>query len=168
MKITGRHMVITPALRQHVKAKFERLDRYAVPLSRVEVVLEVNKLQHAAEAVCVLGGKRIQAKTSTREMYVTIDQLVDRLESQLRKLKDRRAEHKKRLKGQPARAGRPVPDEAEAIEVVRPKLAVLSRRQAKDELDAKPGSLMFYTCADSGKVQILRRTESGQVVLIDL
>ena len=167
MKITGRHMVVTPALRQHVAEKFDRLERYAVPLDRVEIVLEVNKLQHAAEAICVIGGKRVQAKTSTREMYATIDQLVSRLEAQIRKFKERRTEHKSRPRGKVMRNSSRAAETGQDIEVVRPKLAVLSRHEAKNELDEKPGSLMLFTCAESGKLQILRRTESGQVVLID-
>jgi hypothetical protein len=53
------------------------------------------------------------------------------------------------------------------IEVVRPKISVLSREMAKERLDVRPGSLMFYTCLDSGKLQVLQRGENGQVVLID-
>src|SRR6476659_4476176 len=94
MKITGRHMDVTSALKRYIRARFERLERYDVSLDRLEVVLSVTKLQHTAEVVCSIKGKRFQAKTSTREMYATVDQLVDRLDGQIRKYKERRAEHK--------------------------------------------------------------------------
>jgi putative sigma-54 modulation protein len=167
MKITGRHLVVTPALRRHIREKFERLDRYGVQLDRIEITLGVNKLQHTAEALCSVGRKRFQAKTSTREMYMTIDQLADRLETQIRKHKDRRTAHK----GKTSSAKRlsfvmPEPEE-QAIEVVRPKVSVLSRAAATSRLDDLPGSIMVFTCADSGKLQILRRAESGKIVLID-
>jgi putative sigma-54 modulation protein len=61
MKITGRHLVITPALRQHIESRFERLVRYEVKLSHLEVILGVSKLQHSAEVVCTMQGRRIQA-----------------------------------------------------------------------------------------------------------
>jgi putative sigma-54 modulation protein len=166
MKITGRHLLVTTALRRHIREKFERLDRYGVPMDRIEITLGVNKLQHAAEAVCSVEGKRFQAKTSTREMYVTIDQLVDRMEAQIRKHKERRIEHKnKKASSRRFMQQAPVPDEG--IEVVRPTLSVLSREAAKSQLDQRPGSVMIFTCADSGKLQILRRTENGRIVLID-
>jgi putative sigma-54 modulation protein len=164
MKITGRHMDVTPALKRYIRSRFERLERYDVPLDRLEVVLSVTKLQHTAEVVCSIKGKRLQAKTSTREMYATVDQLADRLDGQIRKYKERRVEHKGRKKRQ-----LPVspPASDEELKIVRPKIAVLSRNEARNRLEPSPGAMVLFTCADSGKLQILRRSESGHVVLID-
>src|SRR5687767_11355719 len=89
MKITGRRLVITSALRHHIESRFERLMRYEVRLSHPEVTLSVSKLQHSAEVICTIQGRRIQAKATTLEMYATIDQLVDRLDTQIRKYKER-------------------------------------------------------------------------------
>jgi putative sigma-54 modulation protein len=165
MKITGRHMDVTPALKRYIRARFERLRRYDVPLDRLEVVLSVTKLQHTAEVVCSIKGRRFQAKTSTREMYATVDQLADRLDAQIRKDKERRAEHKGRTK-RPLPVSTPV-SEHEELRIVRPKVAVLSRTEARNRLEPNPGAMVLFTCADSGKLQILRRSESGHVVLID-
>ncbi|HEX6531880.1 MAG TPA: ribosome-associated translation inhibitor RaiA [Nitrospira sp.] len=162
MKITGRHMDVTSALKRYIRARFERLERYDVSLDRLEIVLSVTKLQHTAEVVCSIKGRRFQAKTSTREMYATVDQLADRLDGQIRKYKERRTEHKGRTKRQlPAAA------QADDLKIVRPKVAVLSRGEARSRLDDGPGAMVLFTCADSGKLQILRRSESGHVVLID-
>jgi len=164
MKITGRHMDVTSALKRYIRARFERLERYDVSLDRLEIVLSVTKLQHTAEVVCSIKGRRFQAKTSTREMYATVDQLADRLDGQIRKYKERRTEHKGRTKRQlPATAQA----EGEDLKIVRPKVAVLSRGEARSRLDDGPGAMVLFTCADSGKLQILRRSESGHVVLID-
>lgn len=166
MKITGRHMDVTPALKRHIRSRFERLDRYEVPLDRLEIVLDVSKLQHTAEAVCSISGKRFQAKTSTREMYATIDQLVDRLDAQIRKYKERRVERKglKKVSGTPSMTTSLT---EERVKVVRPKVAVLSREQARVRFEENPGAMLLFKCADSGKLQILQRSENGQVVLID-
>ena len=94
LKITGRHMDITPALKDYVETRFSRLDRYGVKVDSLEVVLWVEKLQHKAEAIGTVNGKSVQAKTSTPEMYATIDALVDRIDAQLRKWKERLASHK--------------------------------------------------------------------------
>lgn len=165
MKITGRHMDVTPALKRYIRARFERLERYDASLDRLEIVLSVTKLQHTAEVVCSIKGKRFQAKTSTREMYATIDQLVDRLDGQIRKYKERRVEHKGRKK-RILPPSLPATDHEE-LKIVRPKIAVLSRNEARNRLEADPGAMVLFTCADSGKLQILRRSESGHVVLID-
>jgi putative sigma-54 modulation protein len=168
MKITGRHLVITPALRQHIENRFERLVRYEVRLSHLEVILSVNKLQHSAEVVCTMQGRRIQAKASTREMYATVDQLVDRLGTQIRKHKERKAEHKEPAK-RSVRKVLPsaIHKEEDEIEVVRPVRAVLTLEDAKRRLDPLPGSLVVFTARSSGKLQILQRLDRDRVILID-
>jgi putative sigma-54 modulation protein len=168
MKITGRHLVVTPALRQHIENRFERLARYEVKLSHLEVILGVSKLQHSAEVVCTMQGRRIQAKASTREMYATIDQLVDRLGVQIRKHKERQADHKEPIKRSVRQLLRPSIRKAEEeIEVIRPGRAVLTLEEAKRRLDPLPGSLVVFTSLSSGKVQILQRIDRDRVVLID-
>lgn len=94
LKITGRHIDITPALRTYVETRFKRLDRYELKVSSLQVVLGVEKLLHIAEVTGLVSGKRMQAKTSTPEMYATIDALVDRIDGQFRKWKERLANHK--------------------------------------------------------------------------
>lgn len=166
MKITGRQMDVTSALKRYIRSRFERLERYDVSPDRLEIVLSVTKHQHTAEVVCSIKGKRFQAKTSTTEMYATIDQLVDRLDKQIRKYKERRIAHKGRKKTQlPAPVGAPA--DLNDLKIVRPKIAVLSRKEARDRLDDDPGAMVLFTCVDSGKLQILRRSETGHVVLID-
>ena len=168
MKITGRHLVVTPALRQHIENRFERLARYEVNLSHLEVILGVSKLQHGAEVVCTMQGRRIQAKASTREMYATIDQLVDRLGIQIRKYKERQADHKESTKRSVRKVLRPAIRKAEEeIEVIRPTRAVLTLEDAKRQLDPFPGSLVVFTSMSSGKLQILQRVDRNRVVLID-
>jgi putative sigma-54 modulation protein len=102
LRITGRHMDVTPALRSYVETRFGRLDRYGLKVGSLQIVLGVEKLQHKAEVTGAVSGKRIQAKTSTSEMYATIDALVDRVDAQFRKWKDRLANH------QPAKSKKPV------------------------------------------------------------
>jgi putative sigma-54 modulation protein len=168
MKITGRRLVITSALKQHLESRFERLMRYEVKLSHLEVILGVSKLQHSAEVVCTMQGRRIQAKASTLEMYATIDQLADRLGSQIRKHKERQTDHKEPEKRTVRKTLRHViRKEKEEIEVVRPALAVLTLEDAKRRLDPLPGSLVVFTALASGKLQILQRLDRNRVVLID-
>lgn len=168
MKITGRHLVVTPALRQHIESRFERLARYEVKLSHLEVILGVSKLQHSAEVVCTMQRRRIQAKASTQEMYATIDQLVDRLGVQIRRQKERQTDHKESAKRSVRKSPRPViRKEEEDIEVIRPVRAVLTLEEAKGRLDPLPGSLVVFTALSSGKLQILQRIDRDRVVLID-
>ena len=94
LRITGRHLDITSALKSYVEARFGRLDRYEWKIESLQVVLGVEKLRHMAEVIGTVNGKPLQAKTSTQEMYATIDALVDRVDAQFRKWKERLVNHK--------------------------------------------------------------------------
>ncbi len=94
LRVTGRHLDITSALRSYVETRFGRLDRYELKVGSIQVVLGVEKLQHMAEVIGTVNDKPLQAKTSTRKMYATIDALVDRVDAQFRKWKGRLLSHK--------------------------------------------------------------------------
>ncbi len=94
LKITGRHMDVTPALKSYVETRMSRLDRYGLKVGSLQVILGVEKLQHKAEVTGIVSGKRVQAKITTSEMYATIDAIVDRVDAQFRKLKERLVSHK--------------------------------------------------------------------------
>lgn len=94
LKVTGRHMEVTPALKNYVETRFGRLDRYGLKVGVLQIILGVEKLQHKGEVTGSVSGKRVQAKITTLEMYATIDALVDRVDAQFRKLKERLVSHK--------------------------------------------------------------------------
>ena len=167
MQITGRQLVITPAIRRHVESRLARLDRYDVRIARIAVILGVNKLQHTAEVVCTLQGKRVQAKVSTQEMYASIDQVVTRLEAQIRKRKERLVDHKGLRKRVYSISGHSVPESIDGIDVIRLSTSMLSFDEAKRRLESTPGSLVVFRNATSGKLQILKRLVNGRMALID-
>lgn len=167
MQITGRQLVITPAIRRHVESRLARLDRYDVRIAHISVILGVNKLQHTAEVVCTLQGKRVQAKMSTQEMYASIDQAIARLEAQIRKRKERLVDHKGMRKRAFPSSGRGVSASIDDVDVMRITLPTLSLDEAKKRLESTPGSLMVFATSTSGKLQILKRLVNGRIALID-
>lgn len=169
LRITGRHMDVTPALRRYLETRFDRLDRYELKVGIVQVVLSVEKLQHKAEAVCVVHGKRVQAKTSTREMYATIDALVDRIDGQLRKLKERVVSHKP-AKGARAKSVRSLGAELvepAAFKVERRAVPVLSFSEAHDRFDTHSEEFFLFSHTETGNLHVLQRAVGGRVLVIE-
>ena len=167
MQITGRQLVITPAIRRHVKSRVAQLDRYDVRIAHIAVILGVNKLQHTAEVICTLQGKRVQAKVSTREMYSSIDQALARLEAQVRKYKERLVDHKGISKRVFPRSGPGASGGIDDMDVIHIMPSKLSLDQAKRQLESLPGSLVVFASSTSGKLQILKRLVNGRIALID-
>lgn len=168
LMITGRHVLITPALRQYIETKMRRLDRYGVRLTSLQVLLNVEKHHHAAEALGVFHGRRLQAKASTQEMYASIDQVADKLEKQIRKVKDRIVNHKIRSsekRALPQVASQPAT--FTSVEVSRPLLREMMLDEALAELDGTSSGVFVYQDAESGKIQVVQRHPNGRVSLID-
>lgn len=89
INLTGRHLEITPAIREHVTAKLGKIKRHSDNLIDINVVLSVEKLQQKAEATVHLSGKTVFAETDDSNLYVAIDNLVDSLDRQILKHKDK-------------------------------------------------------------------------------
>ncbi len=168
LMITGRHVAVTPALRRYIETRMERLDRFGVRLNTLQFLLSVERFHHTAEITGVVQSRRIQAKASTGEMYASIDQVVDKLGAQLRKIKERRSNHKFGDQGT-IRLATPeaTAEPTGQVEVVRPALEVMTVEEATNALrDASTGIVMFIN-ALTGNVQVVQRLPNGKVSLID-
>lgn len=168
LMITGRHVEVTTALRRHVETRFKRLERYGMRFGDVQVILSVEKYRHVAEVVLPVNGAVVQGKTSTTEMYASIDQLFDKIGRQILKRKEKLADHK--LRPAPAaprkRLQQSVPP-TEEVETLRIPLQGLSVAQALSRLGNDPHALVVYKDATTDRVQVMRRLESGAVQVID-
>ncbi len=89
LNLTGRHLEITPAIREHVISKLDKVKRHFDNVIDVNVILSVDKLQQKAEASLHLSGKTIVAETSDTNLYVAIDALIESLDRQVLKHKEK-------------------------------------------------------------------------------
>lgn len=91
--ITGHHVDITEPLREYVTNKFDRLERHFDHVTDVHVVLGVEKLRHSAEATMHISGGKLFANATEEDMYAAIDGLVDKLDRQVKKHKEKLTDH---------------------------------------------------------------------------
>ncbi|MFT5450857.1 MAG: putative sigma-54 modulation protein [Enterobacterales bacterium] len=89
LNLTGHHVDITESLRSYVNEKFERLERHFDHINNVHVILSVEKLRQIAEANIHLNGGEIFANAEATDMYASIDSLVDKLDRQVIKHKEK-------------------------------------------------------------------------------
>ena len=92
--VTGHHLEITDALKAHIDAKFDKLARHFDNVTDVHVVLSVEKLVQKAEATLQLSGAKLFAEDSQEDMYAAIDAMVDKLERQISKHKEKTGSHR--------------------------------------------------------------------------
>ena len=93
INLSGHHVDLTTPLRDYVNSKMERLERHFDHVTDVHVVLGVEKLRHKAEATMHISGGDIFADAVEENMYAAIDALVDKLDRQLKKHKEKVTNH---------------------------------------------------------------------------
>lgn len=93
INVTGHHVEVTPPLRSYVTSKMKRLSRHFDHVISVNVVLNVERRLHAAEATVHAAGRSLFATQSSDDMYAAIDGLVDKLDRQVRRYKDKLTDH---------------------------------------------------------------------------
>ncbi|MBT8135799.1 MAG: ribosome-associated translation inhibitor RaiA [Gammaproteobacteria bacterium] len=91
--ITGHHVDVTPALRDRVATKMERLKRHFDHVNDIHVTLSVEKQRHQAEATVNVSGAKLHASSVESDMYAAIDSLTDKLDRQIRKHKEKMTDH---------------------------------------------------------------------------
>jgi putative sigma-54 modulation protein len=93
INLTGHHVEVTSSLREYVNTKFAKLERHFDHINNVHVVLTVEKLQQKAEATLHLSGTEVFASSTNTDMYAAIDLLIDKLDRQILKYKDKIKQH---------------------------------------------------------------------------
>ena len=89
LHMTGHHLDITPALRDYVTAKMDRINRHFDHVIDVNMILSVDKLRQKIEANVHMSGKDVFAESTDEDMYAAIDLLVDKLDRQIIKHKEK-------------------------------------------------------------------------------
>jgi putative sigma-54 modulation protein len=93
LNLTGHHIEITPALRRYVASKLRRIVRHFDHVVEVHAILSVEKLRHKAEATVIVSGAQLHADAVEGDMYAAIDVLVDKLDRQVKKHKEKLTDH---------------------------------------------------------------------------
>lgn len=93
LNITGHHLEVTPALREYVTSKLERVIRHFDNVTATHVILSVQKLKQKAEVTVHVRGKDIYVESEDDDLYAAIDSMTDKLDRQVVKHKEKIGSH---------------------------------------------------------------------------
>lgn len=93
INITGHGVQVTPALRNYATEKLERLTKRGDKITSINMILDVEKIQQIAKATIHLAGAEIHASSKSEDLYSAIDLLVDKLNQQITKHKEKLKSH---------------------------------------------------------------------------
>ena len=87
--VTGHQLAVTPAIREFIAAKMQRIAHHFDQVIEVNVVMSVEKLVQKVEATIHIRGKDVFCESTADDMYAAIDGLVDKLDRKILKHKEK-------------------------------------------------------------------------------
>lgn len=163
-------------LRDYAEKRFEKLTKYIHDSEGADVLvnLEVEKIRQMAEVVVNADGAKFSAFEESEDMYSTIDLALDKVEAQLRKMRDK-AKKKRRLEDtKPVRmdvfsyiasdSGEQVRNIVKTDHYEPKPMTVDEAAMQLDTLDYE--FLVFYN-AENDSVNVIYRRRNGDFGLID-
>lgn len=167
--VTGRHLEVTPALKDYAEKKIKRFDRYLSNISEAVVTLTVEKYRHKAEVLLKVNGVLIQAEGITGDVYSSIDDVAEKLDRQIKRYKEKLVSHRK----SEGKAGIVTAEEAAPVDVGRIiknkrfELKPMSPDEASMQMDLLDKDFFVFTNDTSGDINVIYRRRDGNFGLIE-
>jgi len=169
IRFSGKHMEVTPALREYATTKLQKLERFFTHVQDVHVVESITRNQHIVEVTLNADGTVIRAEERSEDMYASIDLVADKLERQLKKFKERHEHKRGDLEGvMPVEA--PVPAENEYPSILRTKKFPVKPMDPEDaamEMELVGHDFFVFLDANSNKVNVIYKRRDGNYGLIE-
>jgi putative sigma-54 modulation protein len=184
LDITGRHIEITPALREFAEEKLSKLERLLDGPLEVHVVLGIEKHRHVAEIQVKSRTGVFSGTQETGDLYASIGEVVDKLERQALKHKEKMRTHKiKKGPRSPEAAavmeasaapegvvGDRSVDEEHAPRIVRSasyRIKPLSAEDAVLELEGSSEDVLVFRDSETDGVHVVYRQKDGNFGLVE-
>jgi putative sigma-54 modulation protein len=175
LQVKGRNLEVSAAIRDYAEEKLGKLERQLADPTRVELELTVEKnpaiaASQVAEATVWTKGPVLRARESSSDMKASIDQLVEKLERQVTRYRE------KRRRGRHAHVEGGVPDSAptdaaeeEPLIVKTKQFAVkpMSPEEAVLQLELVGHDFFVFRNAESDEVNVVYRRRDGNYGLIE-
>ena len=174
--VTFRHMETSDPLRTYVEDKLDRVKKYIDEPIDAQVVLSVEKkIRHKAEVALVAKGITIKGSEETNDMYAAVDAVVDKIERQLKRYKEKIKNHKPTGSGRERQVQKSV-FAAESIDEGRGEPVIIrshsfpvkpmSVEEAVMQMDLLHKEFLVFTDDESEEINVVYRRKDGNYGLI--
>ncbi len=168
--VTFKNLDPSNNLKSYISDKLDRFDKYLHNPGEANVVLSVEKFRHIAEVNIVGDRMTINGKEETEDMYSAIDMVLDKLEKQIKRSKQKTRDRRtgKGNKSRPAMANPDMLDEeAEGRVMVKSiEYKPMDVDEAVMQMDLLDDNFLVFTNARSDQVNVLYRRKDGNYGLI--
>lgn len=169
--ITARHFNLTNAIRDHVENSASKLTKYFDHILNVHFILSIENNRNKVEMVLHIPKNNLKSEAIDTDMYIAIDDAVDKMEQQIKKIKDKWSDHKRRsLKEQSHYVYANLIEKAHKRKVVKTKrilAEIMSVNDAIDKFDEIKDSYFIFKNVETDKINVLVRKDEEHYKLIE-
>ena len=168
--VSARHIDLTPALKSYAEEKVAKFDRFLSNITDAKVTLIFEKNAHKAEVLLNANGILIWAESTTGDIYAAIDDVVEKLDQQVKRYKGKQLAHRKGegVKAAVAELGGPIPDEGgRIIKTKRFGLKPMSAEEASMQMELLGKAFFIFTNAGNGEINVIYKRNDGNYGLIE-
>ena len=165
--VNGRHLEVTPALKNYSVEKMGKFEKYLPNITETVVTLSVEKYRHKAEVLMKVNGYMIQAESVTGEIYSSIDEVVDKLEKQVVKYKEKLQTFRKSDKKTATAPAEKQERSGNIIKYKKFEMKPMSPEEAVDQMELLDKSFFIFANQISGDVNVVYRRGDGNFGLIE-
>lgn len=169
--VKGRNIDVTPALKEYVEKKLLKVTRQFKTVGDISAVLKVEKGNHIVEITVPASGILLRAQETTKDMYSSIDLVVEKIERQVHKYKTRLMKRKYSnfadAPAAPAEAA-PAADDGE-FEIIKNKRFVMHPMTAEEailQMNLLNHDFFVFYDPDLGSTNVVYRRKDGKYGLL--
>jgi putative sigma-54 modulation protein len=172
LRVNGRGVEVSDAIRSYAEKRLRKLERQ-LPDPRIELELYAEhnpsiREHHVAEATVWTSGPVLRARESSSDARASIDRLVDKLERQVTRYRDKRNRHRAgRGGGQTLDGGTPMAEEPQIVRTKQFSLGPMSTEEAVLQLELVGHDFFVFRNADSDEINVVYRRDKGGYGLIE-
>ena len=164
VQVIGKDFKVTDAINDYAERKLERIDKYFEE-SSAEVVVKSEKNEQIAEVVVKANGEKYIAAAEEKDLYASIDKVIDILEGQIRKIKTKKEKMMRdgSIKDLNDTISEAKETENEITKVSYYGIKPLTPEDAKLELQSRPThSFLAFINVDTNKVNVIYKLKDGK------
>jgi putative sigma-54 modulation protein len=169
ISVTFRQIEPSEALKNYVTERLNKFTRYLDGPVDAHVVLGLEKFRHLADVTIDSNGRIIKGREENTDMYAAIDLVMDKIDMQLKKVRDK-LRSSKGDRSKPSVSAPAEVEEAPVLPVMRRKQVEVPALQLTDAVELmQSGSddLLVFTNVANGNLHILYRRQDGSYVLVE-
>jgi putative sigma-54 modulation protein len=173
LQVKGKNLDVSDSIRSYAEDKLRKLERQLADPTQIELELSIERnpsisANHVAEATIWTKGPTLRAREASADMRASIDQLVDKLERQVQRYRQKRRRRTARDNGMNL-AGPPAGEEREPVIVKTKQFAVkpMGPEEAVLQLELVGHDFFVFENAETGEVNVVYRRRDGDYGLIE-